>query len=574
MPKRKLTVAKQQEKKLRKRREKVRKLPVPRPEIAVKRFERGLQDVLRALKKAKSFERQRLAKRIITETKASEKWKKKQAKRKSGSTAADGKDGDRPDGAAQKIERLQREMQVLKILDLEVAARVHLANCMLRTKDIVEAPGPLAAHLQAIAELPTDKKQRGDAADVHNVTSALYNRTDVREKVSKAVTGVCLLLCVPIPERYQREEWTKEERKNIKSGKADDDDDELEIIDGTSDEDESDSVSGEDEAEAEKEEKEGGEEEGDDAEPDTDAEERALDRFEARLGGLSEDDDSEDEDLETLRAKYKKALAEGPVEADESEEDEEDEEDLEMSEEDEEGIEEGVDFYVDEGPSRKIGVASSESGSDEDDLESDSDSDSDSDGTDDSDEDAVEPPRKRRATAVLPAKDNRAAAADSRFLPTLMGGYVSDGGSSDGGRRDDDDAAATRMLAQRKNRRGQRARQAIWEKKYKEQARHVKEAGQAQAGSAKTGWDAKRGAVGADEGPRWLRRKLGRQTGGGGGAKKTGDMTAAAAATGSRKETKRSKDDAGPLHPSWEAAKAAKEKAQTATFTGKKITFD
>jgi hypothetical protein len=34
------------------------------------------------------------------------------------------------------------------------------------------------------------------------------------------------------------------------------------------------------------------------------------------------------------------------------------------------------------------------------------------------------------------------------------------------------------------------------------------------------------------------------------------------------------KDDAGTLHPSWEAAKKAKEAKQTAAFQGKKVVFE
>jgi len=34
------------------------------------------------------------------------------------------------------------------------------------------------------------------------------------------------------------------------------------------------------------------------------------------------------------------------------------------------------------------------------------------------------------------------------------------------------------------------------------------------------------------------------------------------------------KDDAGPLHPSWEAAKKAKEAKQMASFQGKKVVFE
>lgn len=149
------------------------------------------------------------------------------------------------------------------------------------------------------------------------------------------------------------------------------------------------------------------------------------------------------------------------------------------------------------------------------------------------------------------------------FLPSLsMGGYVSGSGSD---LEDDID------VAPKKNRRGQRARQQIWEKKFGAKAKHVQN-GQGKQ-DRNQGWDAKRGATeGRDNG-----RSRGR--GGGRGAKfgVRGDR----GATGSNgvgvsdRKPPPKKDDSGPLHPSWEAAKKAKEaKSKPVTFTGKKVTFD
>lgn len=152
-----------------------------------------------------------------------------------------------------------------------------------------------------------------------------------------------------------------------------------------------------------------------------------------------------------------------------------------------------------------------------------------------------EPPKKK------PEKPS-ATTKKSAFLPSLtMGGYISGSGSD---LDSDMDIAPVK-----KNRRGQRARQAIWEKKYGAGAKHVKSKPVA---DARAGWDAKRGAV--EQKPHRFAN------------------AANAAPLGPRKgEKKESKkrDDSGPLHPSWLAAKAAKEKkAIPVVFSGKKISFD
>lgn len=156
-------------------------------------------------------------------------------------------------------------------------------------------------------------------------------------------------------------------------------------------------------------------------------------------------------------------------------------------------------------------------------------------------------------------------AGETTFLPSLMGGYVSGSESAS-------DVEAE--VAPAKKRRGQRARQAIWEKKFGAKARHLQEQ---QAGKGKgkgkgrdSGWDMRRGAVDGDDDARtpWkrgVRTPFG--TGGGGGGN-GGGQTAAP----TPKPTKR--DDEGKLHGSWEAAKKAKEAQKAAVFAGSKVTFD
>lgn len=137
------------------------------------------------------------------------------------------------------------------------------------------------------------------------------------------------------------------------------------------------------------------------------------------------------------------------------------------------------------------------------------------------------------------------------FLPKLtMAGYVSGSGSDV---EDDVEDAQPK-----KNRRGQRARQAIWEKKYGKKAKHVQE----QAG--KQDWDPKRGAVSSSKFAKDANKlPLGKR-------RLPGSTTKLTVAS-----KKPQRDDTGPLHPSWEAAKRAKEKKSVpVAFQGKKISFD
>lgn len=85
------------------------------------------------------------------------------------------------------------------------------------------------------------------------------------------------------------------------------------------------------------------------------------------------------------------------------------------------------------------------------------------------------------------------------------------------------------------------------------------------------GWDAKRGATDGDKG-----RGSGRAGNERGGRQRdfsqvTGEN---AIAVEPRKRGMGKKDDVGVLHPSWQAAKKAKDLKKTAKFEGKKMTFD
>jgi hypothetical protein len=158
--------------------------------------------------------------------------------------------------------------------------------------------------------------------------------------------------------------------------------------------------------------------------------------------------------------------------------------------------------------------------------------------------------KKKKAKATAPARD-------STFLPSLMGGYIS--GS---------ESASDIDVAPPKKRRGQRARQAIWEKKYGTKAKHLQNEKQKGKGGRDQGWDMRRGAVDGDDGGRrtpWKKGIRNPLTG-------SNDTPLTNERRPEPKPTKR--DDEGPLHPSWAARKKAKESIQTAAFAGSKITFD
>jgi hypothetical protein len=139
----------------------------------------------------------------------------------------------------------------------------------------------------------------------------------------------------------------------------------------------------------------------------------------------------------------------------------------------------------------------------------------------------------------------------STFLPSLtMAAYWSGSES--------EPSDIEEELAPRKNRRGQKARQAIWERKHGVTAKHLVNPKKT---SKNDGWDAKRGAVSSED--RFNRR-----------SREKKDSHSVETSVAPKKPPPGKKDDEGPLHPSWEAAKKAKEQKVIPKFQGKKITFD
>jgi hypothetical protein len=134
----------------------------------------------------------------------------------------------------------------------------------------------------------------------------------------------------------------------------------------------------------------------------------------------------------------------------------------------------------------------------------------------------------------------------SAFIPTLsQAAYIA---NSDSEASDLDGE-----FAPRKNRRGQRARQKIAEAKFGAKAKHLKE---------EVGWDPKRGAVSTANPGR--------------GPQISGENAIPLGKT----KVEKKRDDKGELHPSWQAAKLAKEKKMIKIDigkpqgVGKKVVFD
>lgn len=164
------------------------------------------------------------------------------------------------------------------------------------------------------------------------------------------------------------------------------------------------------------------------------------------------------------------------------------------------------------------------------------------------------------------------------FLPSLsLSGYWS---GSDTSTSSSSSPSSPKL---RRNRMGQQARRALWERKYGQNANHVKT--QTHIHDRNQGWDPRRGAQGVDDGVGKRGRGRGRgfvdtrRGRGGGGRRDDSDKGRYAQRTGAnsdpviaRKTVAKSVTE-GPLHPSWEAARKAKEQKKGVPFQGKKVVF-
>ncbi|KAL6238862.1 Bud-site selection protein [Aspergillus navahoensis] len=179
------------------------------------------------------------------------------------------------------------------------------------------------------------------------------------------------------------------------------------------------------------------------------------------------------------------------------------------------------------------------------------------------------PPKKPKSTSA-----SKTPPTSTTFLPSLMmGGYWSGSES---------EPEELEEAPKRKNRMGQQARRALWEKKYGAAANHIKaeqqkgKKGKGKGGRA-AGWDLRKGATGDGDRDRDRgRKKFG--TGSNAMAMSGKDRFGTGAAKegpsqGGKSKQAKPQDDK-PLHPSWEAARKAKEQKAMASFQGKKVVFD
>lgn len=433
------------------------------------KIEKHQTDISRALKTAKGLERQRLSKRQHEK-----------------------------DVPADKAQRLEREIAVLKSLDLHQTAIAHLSSSLLKVKSIA-ASTDLPEEIRV--GVPKPELNDDEKAALHNVTSGLFNRKMVKEAVDRAIVVVCEELNVPPPPKG------KQGKKNKRGEQEEQPEDriatavETEGVAGVGDANEYDDVTDFEGFQSDVDEpgpavgEASSSEEDTHEEEDSEDEEEGVSRYDALLGGSSDSDsDVDPSEWERFRGT------------------------------------ETVDL---------------------DDISSGSESDVNSSSP------QIQPPS--RSPSPPPAKRKKAAkaanptnVAEGGFY-SLLGGYVS--GS---------ESASDIEVAAPKKRRGQRARQKIWEQKYGSKAKHLHEQKKA---SRDSGWDMKRGAVDGEDQARRTPWKKG-----------VSNPFSNRSTEGPVKEKKLKKpptrDDEGKLHASWEAAKKAKEQQKGAAFAGSKIVFD
>lgn len=413
-------------------------------------------------------------------------------------------------------------------------AKAHLYSSLLKIKAIA-ASTDLPDQLRT--GVPKPELSEEEKISLHNVTSGLYNREQVKQVIDKAVSTVCQALNVPVPEKSKRsrkekrKEESQEEKEDVNSimlSRA-----AAEDVDMDDDNEEDDDVDGDEDEDEDVTDFEGFESDIDEpgpvagsTDPETDDKEEVdFSQYDHLLGSASENEaGSGDESWdESILAKYR-------------------------------GTEKA-----------NLDDISVSGGSDAESSPSD----------DEEDESAppVESQKKKQKAESKLSKKVTAPPTDSTFLPSLMGGYVS--GS---------ESASDIDVEPPKKRRGQRARQAIWEKKYGSGAKHLQKAAQEEKQGRDSGWDMRRGAVGQGDGGRRTPWKQGVND-----PFSKGNAPARNDKRQSRQPQQRSntyqapepprrpppkKDNEGPLHPSWEARKKAKESQKGAEFAGKKITFD
>jgi hypothetical protein len=356
-------------------------------------------------------------------------------------------------------------------------------------------------------ELPQDEQ-----AALHNVTSGLYNRDPVKQAIDRAIKAVCNALNVAAPENAKR--VRKDKRKEPEEQPSDriesPNNEAGPIIDGTNQANEYDEES-EFEGFGTDVDEPGSVLEEPGVGSETEAKEGTeFDKLDELLGSSSDEEEDWSSD------KYAQFRGKEKVDLDD------------------------------------ISVSGSDA-----EVEAESEAESEAETASQHSTRSSTPPPEKKQKKEKKAAPNPSSIRDSTFLPSLMGGYIS--GS---------ESASDIEEAKPKKRRGQRARQAIWEQKYGTGAKHLQKP--QKRGGRDSGWDMRRGAVdGEDQGRRtpWkkgIQNPIARN-GSRSGSKAQGDAAPAPVKT---------RDDQGKLHPSWEAKKKAKESQNTIAFAGSKVVFD
>ncbi|GMG36404.1 unnamed protein product [Ambrosiozyma monospora] len=164
------------------------------------------------------------------------------------------------------------------------------------------------------------------------------------------------------------------------------------------------------------------------------------------------------------------------------------------------------------------------------------------------------------------AKRQKKDKKDKVILPALAGGYFSGGESASEDDDPDNDSVVKKATTQRKNRRGQRARQKIWEKKYGKKAIHVVK----QHERIKSERETKQLEFEAREAKRAEKRRIQNEKN-----KNNANYTPLGTRSGSSGDSRSgAAPDSEQMHPSWIAKKKAEEALKNVKFQGKKKTFD
>ncbi|EGX43335.1 hypothetical protein AOL_s00215g71 [Orbilia oligospora ATCC 24927] len=423
----------------------------------------------RALKTAKGFEQQKLGKRIKAARKGKD--QKNGNKNKNKNSKKDGKEGRKEED---EVERLEKEIEALKHIDLAELATRHLNKLLVKNRPLSNSryfPPEIAKEVEEQAKTPVP------TGPVANVCARMLNANPVKESVKEIVGNLSRLLGIEGGNEDSGKPTKESEKveKKVKESKA--------VIHGAD--------------------KELEDEEDDDSEED-DSESSSKDN--------SEDAVIHPSMLKSLAAKYLRNS--GAVSSDESESEDEDDGRIAWSSEDdgegedEEDISESEDDRprgrsmsitpIPEDELRKIEALEDEA------LDIDL-SDEEEEGEEGSNSDVSSPPpkksekskpKKQAAPALAPAPTG--PIKSSSFLPTLMTGYIS-GSDSDAAsdisaenksRKSKKKGPPEKKI--RKNRMGQQARRALAEKMYGTGANHVKKAKEEKEAKVKAKEDRKK----------------------------------------------------------------------------------